>query len=64
MKLEEGVGALVREDETGQKAVELRMQAPQGRMRKGKSVMKAKGELADLYALVGIVVHPLDVNNI
>lgn len=55
---------MVREDKTDQKAVELRMQAPQGRMRKGKSVMKAKGELADLYALEGVVVQPLDVNNI
>lgn len=44
--------------------MELRSQALQGRMRKGKSVMKAKGEMADLYALVGIVVHLLDVNNI
>lgn len=26
-------------------------------------MIKAKGELADLYALVGIVVHPLNVNN-
>lgn len=43
--------------------MELRLQALQGR-RKGKSVMKAKDELADLYALIGIILHPLDVNNI
>lgn len=43
--------------------MEPRLQALQGRMRKGKSVMKAEGELDDLYAFVEIVVHLLDVNN-
>ena len=43
--------------------MEWRLRALQGGMRKGKSVMKAKGKMADLYALVGIVVHPLDMNN-
>lgn len=61
--LEGGVGGVVWEDKTGQKAVGLRLQALQGR-RKGKSVMKAKDELADSYALIGIILHPLDVNNI
>lgn len=40
----------------------LRLQALQGRIRKDKSVMKAKGKVADLYTLVGITVHPLDVS--
>lgn len=39
--------------------MELRPQTLQHRMRKGKYVMKAKGKLADLYVLVGIVVYPL-----
>lgn len=45
--------------------MELRLQGGSAsRLRKGQSVMRARGKLTDLYVLVGIIVRPLDMNNI